>query len=319
MNLGEMATFICRKVRASDVNALRDCKAFLKQRYQLIYDESLWRDSIWGWDFTFTPDLVAKPESYGGTYLLPDVVGRLLALRSENEQVRSVPEEQLYRSSINEFSQTGNPVRFTQGAPVVLMFPPEYPDSDVWLSFDAADAAIVIRVNYIDANGNRQVVSQTLGTAAVIASSVRVVERATKAGTAAPVVFQSAGADAFISAPAAATAWPARIPVQLIPRPTEATALKALVKKKALPLTEDEDVPELRDCENALLALAQGDMLERGRQYGKAQAVYGEAGTLLTVLKNQHAFQENQLVQIIPAIYEQSGEVEGGFSGKGWW
>jgi hypothetical protein len=320
MNLATMAAFVCGKVRRSDAGSIAKCKEFLRQRYQVLYDESLWRDSVWAYEFTFTPNQTDKPESYAATYFLPSVVDRLLALRTTDNFMRSVAEETLYRSSIDEFAQSGTPVRFTTGAPVVAIIPEDYPYSDaLFVSAAVADAGIEYSVTYIDANGDRQSISTTFGAGSQVAEDVRVLERATKLATTAAVTFQGfeAAVD-IISAAAAATAWPARTPIKLIPIPTAATVFRALVKKKVLPLEDDNDVPELRGVDNALLAMAQGDMLERERQYGKAAQKHGEGLALLQDLKNRACYQEDQQMQIVPEVTEPSGQVEE-WSGKNYW
>lgn len=311
MNLGEMATFVCGKVRQTDTTSLAKCKEFLRQRYQMLYDESLWRDSVWAFQFTFTPEDSDKPESYAATYFLPSVVDRLLALRTSDAQMMAAAEEMLYRSSIDEFAQSGTPARFTTGSPVVAIIPASFPyAAELRVASDPADSGVTLTVKYIDANGDRQTVEQTLATS-VVAQNVRVIERATKAATEEDVTFQSyEGATDIATAAAADTAWRARTPVQLIPSPTAATVFRALVKKKVLPLVDDRDVPELRGIENCLLAFGQGDMLQRGRQYGKAQLSHGEGFNLLQELKIRHVYQEDQQTQIVPDVMETSGGVD---------
>ena len=324
MNLGDLATLICKKVRQRDTQALVDCKEFLTRRYELIYNESLWRDSLWTLEFTFTPEEQEKPESYDGIKFMPSVVDRLIALRTTDQPLNVVADEHLYRSALDEFTRTGLPVRYTTGAPVVAILPEAYPVGNHDISVVAGGAADTSDWNavYIDADGNRKKSTGNLSQSHsyIATEDLRVLERLTKEVTEDDVrITTFAGDIDLLTWDADAEAFPARLPVRLLPSPTAATTFKALVKKKVIHLENDEDEPELRGVDNVLIPLVQGDMLERARQYGKAGLKFTEGLALLESFKTLHVHQETQQEQFVPEVGQISGISHGDFSTKGYW
>lgn len=323
MNLLEMANFVCGKVRKTDAASVLKAKEFLNNRYKLIYNGSLWRDALWIWEFTFTPEVIGVPESWDGIKFLPGVVDRLVALRTTDQPMAGVADEHLFRAGLDEFAREGVPARFATGAPVVCLLPSTYDTTDIAIvARDAGDVGRAWRMTIIDTDGNRVQYEGALvnGSTGPIALNVRVVERCTVVTPEAYVSLDSRFGDETIArCEAGESAFPARVPVRLVPKPTEATAFKALVKKKAIELSDDNDVAELRGVEDVLLPLAHGDMLERERQYGKAQLKHGEGLGLLAEFKQRHVFQEDQQQQILPEVYEQSGSVYDASMGKNFW
>ena len=68
--------------------------------------------------------------------------------------------------------------------------------------------------------------------------------------------------------------------IQLYPTPSVDGALLIVGKRTAPPLVVGSDTPILRNIDNVLLAYAHYDMLQRMRQYGKAQVILDEATKL---------------------------------------
>src|SRR5436190_10342563 len=83
---------------------------------------------------------------------------------------------------------------------------------------------------------------------------------------------------------------------QIIVYPTPAVNTNFLILGKRLcaGLSADADISILRNCDNAIIAFAMGDMLERARQYGKSQSKFQEAASLLEEAKNVESAQANQ-------------------------
>lgn len=104
--------------------------------------------------------------------------------------------------------------------------------------------------------------------------------------------------------------------LRLIEIPTEETVIRVLGKRTPPTFSADNDVPGITGVDNTLIGFALADMLERERQYGKAQAKFEEAGLLLDQLKRQETVQQAHNSRIIPeAGYETDYFAE---SGKGW-
>lgn len=87
--------------------------------------------------------------------------------------------------------------------------------------------------------------------------------------------------------------------IKPVPEPSTAGTLYVLGKLKFVSLG-DSDSPCLRGVDNALLAFAEGDMLERARQYGKAQAKYTEASAQLQVMRDIEKGQQQSISSIVP-------------------
>lgn len=88
--------------------------------------------------------------------------------------------------------------------------------------------------------------------------------------------------------------------IKLNPTPDTAGTAFVLGKLKWVTLG-DSDTPCLRGIDNALLAYAEGDMLARARQYGKAQAAYAEAAAQVQVMKDVERGQQQIQSCIVPA------------------
>lgn len=84
-----------------------------------------------------------------------------------------------------------------------------------------------------------------------------------------------------------------------VPVPDAAGSVYVLGKLKWVTLG-DSDSPCLRGVDNALLAFAEADMLERGRQYAKAQAKYAEAGAQMEIMRDIEKGQQQSISSIIP-------------------
>jgi len=87
--------------------------------------------------------------------------------------------------------------------------------------------------------------------------------------------------------------------IKPVPVPQTAGTLYVLGKLKWVELT-DSDSPCLRGIDNALLAFAEGDMLERARQYGKAQAKFTEAAAAIAIMRDLEKGQQASISRIIP-------------------
>jgi hypothetical protein len=71
-------------------------------------------------------------------------------------------------------------------------------------------------------------------------------------------------------------------------------------KKRLRPLRNDYDEPQIRGIDNALIAFAEGDMLERSRQFGKAQIKFSEASSLLEIVRDLERGQSSAVSVLQP-------------------
>lgn len=87
--------------------------------------------------------------------------------------------------------------------------------------------------------------------------------------------------------------------VRMVPTPDVDSTAYCLGKVKWQEL-QDSHTPLLRGVDNALIAYAEGDMMERARQYGKAQAKFAEAAAHVGTMKDLEKNQTQTISRIIP-------------------
>jgi len=110
----------------------------------------------------------------------------------------------------------------------------------------------------------------------------------------------------FINLPKDGSGYPR---IKLLPVPLTAGTLYTLGKLKWVALT-DNDSPCLRGIDNALLCYAEADMLERGRQYAKAQAKFAEGSGHVQTMTNIEKGQQQSMSTIVPleeGYYDPAG------------
>ncbi|MEW6303497.1 MAG: hypothetical protein AB1705_08510 [Verrucomicrobiota bacterium] len=323
MNLADMAAHVCGKVRKTDSAALAKCKGFIRQRNELIYNDQLWRDSLYQFDFTFSTTALADPNTATvaeeGIWLLPRVVDRVVALRTSDRGLAPVAQEILFRQDPDRFAESGNPVEFYKMSPVVWQFGVAGADAVALYveAENAADAGSPVHVRYISVLDeliqetiNAVVTAGLGGFSGLLSASVKEIVSFSKGATAGYIWLNNGTGTRYTALGAAETSHQRYPRLRIMTKPNQDTAMKALVKKRHQPLTYDYDEPDLLGIENTLLAFAQGDMLEWMRQYSKANLKFQEALGLLEAYKIKEVAQEAALRRFIPegeaADYELS-------------
>lgn len=104
--------------------------------------------------------------------------------------------------------------------------------------------------------------------------------------------------------------------IRFLPVPNQAYALLITGRKAFVNLTNDTDTPIIRGIDNALIAFATADMLERQRQYGKAQAKVEEGTSLLNEMIRVETELSGNMPRIIPMVEPSGGY--GAFEGNDW-
>lgn len=99
--------------------------------------------------------------------------------------------------------------------------------------------------------------------------------------------------------------------IRFIPIPNQTYALLITGRKAFVQLTNDTDTPIIRGIDNALIAFATADMLERQRQYGKAQVKIQEATSLLNEMIRVETELSGSMPRILPMVesYGESDEL----------
>lgn len=396
MNVLELANFICGKVNESELEDVAQCKGFLRQRFDMLWRDQLWKDSLVEYAQTLSPTGYTPASNWlptRGILLLPPIIDRVLAVRTNQRKLNVQRAEFYYRIDYDAFAKTGQASDFLVLPQCVWDF--ETAQAIYAARYAQADNAAQITTDLIDSDGIGVSRYRTMLTAAsqLIASSQRI-DSFTKLASTGNVALSASGTGEVIggvqyNAPlvdggnykktitglvvgqqyifilgnalslarivgdlapenytvdstfiAGGTTYvltgppwyadPAAAPplnitstlngsgypiitlgptetnakhrqrIRLLQIPTDSPVVRVLGKRTPPSFTEDLDEPGLSGIENCLIAFAQGDMLQRARQYAKAQAMFQEATLLLQQLKSVEVVQQAHHSRIVP-------------------
>jgi hypothetical protein len=335
MNLGDLATFICKKVRHTDALSLAACKEFINRRYQMIYDAENWRESLFLTTPTIDPTLeTSDPLDRAGRYTLPALIDKVVAVRTDQQQLRVAQQEEYFRIDLNAFEQTGTPAQFSILPPMAwdfgLISSDWYDlDEDFTLSGNsdsgakvravyqnAADADKSMTLRYQNQDGTlsdkvfpanvSQYTSITSWTAYV--SKIVSVTKPVTTGSLALIYKLNGGSTlGFITMSSSDTVAPTYRRLQLTYIPTVATQLRILFKMAWTELDSDDKSPILGGIDNVIIPFVQADMLQRERQYAKAQVCVQEGQALLEQYKKSEVYQQAYETRIVPDAEPNTG------------
>ena len=310
MNLLELATTACTSARAKDEDALADCKMFLNNRYQMIWEGELWKDSLSTWSGNLasksgdTVDLGNDWESNAeGYYLFPPIVSRVIAVRTGGKSLDASGVDRMFAVDPDAFARTGTPVDYHWLSPALWV---NVTKKSVRLFVtDNSDIGTTVSVQYVTLDGTRR--SDTIAIAtkypsvsSTLPSVPAIIERITKNATIADILISAASGPFTLTGYPTDTAICPRPRVRFLPRPNSAMEFEALIKKQPSLLVSDYDCPELRGVDRCLMAFAEGDMLRRARRFNQANELYTEAAALLKQLKDEATWQEETRVRLTP-------------------
>lgn len=83
--------------------------------------------------------------------------------------------------------------------------------------------------------------------------------------------------------------------------PTESKNMTIVFKKRVRDLVNDGDTPQISGIDEALMALALGDLYTKHRQLAKAAVKIEEGVNLLEVVRNRESVQQAQSIELIPS------------------
>jgi hypothetical protein len=298
MTIAQFAAHICGKMFKTDANSIAACKGFIRRRYQMIYDGSLWKDAL----------VLSTVAADSNIIVMPQEVGLVVGTRwGDGTTLDPVEFSFLLRTDPGAFERTGTPAKAAPMNPIGISRKITTAERLSLVSSNNSDTAVIFLLRG-DLAGVEQVEEVTLtGTTTVTtAQSWDNVYVAAK-----PVTIGTVTMTGFTSALTYLTLWKDETEkkyqrVRLFDSPTDITqSLLVLAKRRFRDLTSDQDTPQVQAIENALLAFGEADMLERARQYGKAQAKITEAGAMLQTAKDVAVYQAANIVQLTP---ETNGE-----------
>jgi len=299
MTLSELAAVICGKLNQTEPDDIALCKTFLKLRFKMIWQDQLWKDSL----FEYTQTLTSQGYALGNTWLptvrtlvLPPIFTHVVAVRTDKRRLGVESSEHFYRMDFDSFTATGDPTQFRLLSPVVMQF-----DSP---------SAIIILSTFIDKlvtfdylNDSNLTVTRFTGPLVPVQQITTSRIDIFRKDKTLEVTFYDAAGPSFLimqGGTSGETSLPLHQRIQLIGQVADGTVIRVLGKTAPPTFIADDDVPGLTGVDNALIAFALADMLESIRQYGKATAKQSEAVQLMDQLKREQIVQQAHHKRLIP-------------------
>lgn len=124
MNLNDLADHICEQCGMVEAEDTAAAKLFLQRRLQMIWDSQLWRSSLVEATMTLDPDGTSTLAGSvwipsRGTLLLPSVIQRVLAARTDAHTLSVATLESYHRTDSNRLDLSGDPTEFQVLSPAV--------------------------------------------------------------------------------------------------------------------------------------------------------------------------------------------------------
>ncbi len=318
MTLAEMTDFVCDKLGRSNEESTDICKAFLNARYKMLWDSEGWVD---------THGVVTVSSTAGLPHvLMPLRVQRVIQVRdSTNDRILgNIQAGAFLQMAPSEFDTAGDTVSFAQASAAV-----GYVTASAEVAFGAAAVGVEFSVTTelvsTGAITTNDFTTQAAGaddepeSGDVIISSPSWILAFTKEESESQIVIREAIGDAtIVGLNASDKAAVPRARIRLLQPNVEALSLLCMVKHVCPGLPEDHSISRIRNSDNALISFALGDMLERDRQYAKAQLKFQEAAAQIAIMRDLEKNQQANICRIIPEDYHDSRDGYG-FSGKGYW
>lgn len=311
MQLSELADIICSKIGKTDDESVAACKDFLRARHAMIVDAYPWKDTLG----LFEVDVEAEAQ----VAILPAEAERPWAVwdTATKMQVPVTSLTSIIALNPGSLSDVGGLMQFVEIESVGWPYPMATNGSQLsFINSGSSEIRISIsgerNLNFVALPTlpditNTEVLSVSPG-GNQTSSTWKVIHSMTK----------PSGGDVLVAqlgtSPEKTWAWPADSTfakfarLRLIQPPSEAVTLGVLAKRKLRQMLLDTDGPMVRGIDNALLAFGQADMLERSRQYGKAQAKISEGTALLDGARDLERNQSARESRIIPVVYRDEGE-----------
>lgn len=323
MNLTQMAEYVCAKVRKTDADSLAICKQFLNARYEMLWNDQLWRESLGTSEVAVAPG-TNTVHAQGIVLLSPGLFSNIVAARLADRALTVVHNEELMAYDSDAFDAAGNPQMFTLMRPVVYQFGARTDCPWLYAQFESeSDSGLTFTMQYTgypaDGHYSGAINERTAPAYSVyfgtVVAYVNEIVSLTKAVTNGRLNLSADGALPFLTMEATDTAASLCQRIRLVEKPNTDCVLTVLGKRQFVDLNDNES-PLLSWVCNALLAFAQGDMLERDRQYSKAQAKQQEGMALMDQARRVEVWQQAHRARLIPEA-DPANVFEA--SSKGYW
>ena len=312
MNLGTMATHITTKLGKTDTSSVSACKEFIRNRFEMINDAGLWKDMVVVKTFNlqtrdstdsnpYTPDVTTS--LYEQELTLPYEIVRPINVIYNKSLLGAADLQTIFHTQADSIDTIGTPVTFTEVEPIAVSKLTSSDPFKVQLKpyVNAADSGKEIHFKgLLDQRPVHEDLALTNGSYYGSQDFDELI-CVSKPVTLGEVQFSNGASTETV--PAEETRYQlARIRLNLKPQYVsgETVPLVVLGKRRIRPMRHDSDEPQIRNIDNALIAYVTGDMLERSRQYGKAQIKNAEGVQLVQVAQNVERSQSAATAVIQP-------------------
>lgn len=307
MTLGELADLVCQKTHRTDTQSRTEAKAYIKARYQMLWDSRPWRDSL---------ALLTVTAPAEQTLILPPIVGRVLTARWGDVTTLQVEQlGSLFYLDPGIFDTIGQPATFSIAAPSAVSIEPGGQKLRMTSSDPTTEAVVTVRGML----GNNEKTERVTLSGTSVVESVNDYDEVlllSKGSTSVDLTVTNEDGDTLLFLQTWET-FKEHQRLHFHGTPRAADTLLVLYKRKIRPLVEESDGTELTGLDNALLASAIADMLEGQRQYAKAQLKASEASQLAAAAADLETHQSASSIRIIPC--DAGFENEGNPATKGYW
>lgn len=324
----DIVSLVCSKVGQTDADSVAICGQFLTSRAETIWDSQPWRDSL----MTCAVQLPNLPGWPSCPFLLmPLGMGRVIKVRFDPRSTLDSWETAMtFDIGADAFDQVGVPVSFSQLAPVVAQIAGTGSgttgqndtvqinttvQADNGMTFDItmelADGTIAVSTGNTFFDTTNPPTNGTFILSFNKAVTQGQIQFLSNAGTATLISPYLSSTSGYL--PASSTFVPTCQRIRLQPAPTGAGSV-LVHGKRAFPGFASGQQYALPNLDNALQDFCQSDMLERDRQYAKAQAKIQSANSLVQIAISVETKQAANTRRAIP--FETGFET--GAYGFGW-
>lgn len=310
LNLGLMQTQISNMIERTDASFLTRITGYINQRYRNIAKRRPWID--------LCRQLTVVENVSNNYIILPSWVSNVIDIHQTDTPVVIALQRyfNFINRHINDYADTGNPFIATPVGRIglaVLM-----PSNSVItiVSSSSSDVTQTIRVkgydstNLVGATDSIAINGTTPVAGTVSFSSTGGYEPwFSKSGNTVGTISIKSGSTVLATlgpqeTDAAYTKW------ALHPAPSQANNLYVTLKKEIVPLINSEDVPEIRNCEDAIIQGAYAQCLEEKRMFQKAaQAWQHYEDEITQLIQQEPVFQENFQDQLLPEVVRNADDL----------
>ncbi len=338
MTKEQLVQYVCMKLGQTDADTVAAAEVFMTSRANMIWDAQPWRDSLTMCSVAL-PNLPSWPSC--PWVLMPPQIGRVMKVRFDPSITMAANEQvNWFDANPTAFEEMGRPCGFVQYPPVVAQI------SATGVGTLGTDETCQIIANSESDNGLLYSIEVELGSGQIIKSANQVFSDTTSppynacfilsfnkgitnegvtflgsppAGTLIPPVGVDPNTSTTISQMTATDTFAPRVQrIRLSPAPSGAGSILVL-GKRVFPGFADGQEFALQNVDNALQDFTLADLLERNRQYGKAQQQAAAANTQLQIAYDLETKQAANERRIIPADIGGQDMLNWGLTGKGYW